>query len=688
MNDQLMIEISNLKFELSNLQSIHKLDQIKAENTEKRLKRHILSLEEDANESSNEAMKIRMESEKAIEKLNQARRIAVNEAREWREKFLVQSEYGSSEGNNCSDEDLELVSRENEFLKKKVTAMEEEINSLRSSLLCTTTSSTSANEKVEAGLLSPEKNKKQSSDEYDNDDDDENKITPLSPAPPAVLSELNRTRVKLSESERTVRQLTRTNRELETQADRCNIYEEKAKSYENRIEILEHELKQLRRERESLRIVESRWTDFRKELVKQSLYKEGNDDVEVEGSSGTRIKNNRSRSSSADEENVPPEIATIIRHLTNLRDQLHILQNEKNEYHSKLASSNQKIQSLEKELDNSSTNNKALLSEKKKIEDLQKRTDQELKIIQAQEGIAKREVSSMRLLLDTYKQMEFNLSGGNEKKRTPIKKEAKVNNDDDPTISGLKVSLNSANDQVTLLRQQYEESKNERDGFEKEKDSMKEENARIRKKFEQLREALYKEKERAEQAEAKAFEAETIAGKGSFNPDTTRVLHLENNPMATAVRTKYESEIKQLKEELKALSDSKSKSQSKGKSQVSELDAKKLNKRLKEHFRAQIGQFREGVHLLTGYKIDMVADLDRPRFKVRSMYAENESDVLEFIWPKLEEGQSPVSLDILNTKMAQMLSNEPCFEYMKRYNSLPAFMASVCLSLFEKQTMV
>jgi len=59
---------------------------------------------------------------------------------------------------------------------------------------------------------------------------------------------------------------------------------------------------------------------------------------------------------------------------------------------------------------------------------------------------------------------------------------------------------------------------------------------------------------------------------------------------------------------------------------LSDVDAQKLHKRLKESFKEQIGLFREGVYLLTGYKIEMLQTSgehsERPQFKVRSMYAE------------------------------------------------------------------
>ena len=116
-----------------------------------------------------------------------------------------------------------------------------------------------------------------------------------------------------------------------------------------------------------------------------------------------------------------------------------------------------------------------------------------------------------------------------------------------------------------------------------------------------------------------------------------------------------------------------------------DVDPNKLHQRLKQSFKEQIGRFREGVYLITGYKIDMIPEGDRPKFKVRSMFAEQEKDHLMFQWP---EGSAVESLDLLDTKLAKLLTTTPSYEYVQRFHSLPAFLASVQLSLFEKQTMM
>jgi hypothetical protein len=80
----------------------------------------------------------------------------------------------------------------------------------------------------------------------------------------------------------------------------------------------------------------------------------------------------------------------------------------------------------------------------------------------------------------------------------------------------------------------------------------------------------------------------------------------------------------------------------------------------------------------------MIPD-ERPKFKVRSVFAEQEQDHLMFQWPT---GKNVSSLDLLGTELAQALTTTSSYEYIKRFDSIPAFVASVQLQLFEKQTMM
>jgi len=129
---------------------------------------------------------------------------------------------------------------------------------------------------------------------------------------------------------------------------------------------------------------------------------------------------------------------------------------------------------------------------------------------------------------------------------------------------------------------------------------------------------LERARSRVERAEERANQAEALAGKGSFNPDMTQVLHFHETPLIEALK----EEIEVLKRQVESVKGEKA-----TKSAVA-VDPDKLNQRLKENFKEQISLFREGVYLMTGYKVDMLPGTDRPTFRVRSVFAEQEEDHL------------------------------------------------------------
>jgi len=605
---------------------------------------------------------------------------AVIDAEEWERRYWDLRE-GAESGGNVDElkNELLLVNRKNELLQKKLSSMGDEVELLKENLLRASQSSKVLN----------------NSDDYSSEDEGSaaaaaaaatttTTTTPskpksianaLSPAPPAVLSELNRTRIKLADSERQNRQLARKVESLTAQANEMIQYREASQGALEKITNLENALKVVRREREALRIVEARWVEFRKDLVKHNL---GSEVLQGGGGGGGA------------DENIPPEIATLVRHFRQLEDKVKEVESNASVAKVKFDVAQRRVQVLEKENKDKGVETKKWGEDKVAMKDKLIKAEMELRTIQAQERVWKREADSLRSLLDTYKQMEDNMARSGK----DAKADSKASSQNDATVTGLQLSLLSAKDEIKILKEQFDTTKSERDSTENEITLLKEEHENVRAKFVKLRDALFQEREKAEKAEDRAVQAETLAGKGAFNLETTRVLHFQNNPLSNAIREKYHTEIEALKSELAELTAAQKglKGTPQSLSKLSNnpeqtLDAQKFNKRLKESFREQIALFREGVHLITGYKIDMIADSDTPRFKVRSMFAEREGDHLEFLWRKDKDGKPRTSMDILDTELAQVLSKEAAFDYMRKFNSLPAFMASVCLTLFEKQTM-
>ena len=73
---------------------------------------------------------------------------------------------------------------------------------------------------------------------------------------------------------------------------------------------------------------------------------------------------------------------------------------------------------------------------------------------------------------------------------------------------------------------------------------------RVIEKFGKLRDTLMGERSKPEAAEARTCRAETLAGKGSYNLGTTRVVHLESNLLADATRERQRAEIGSLERRL------------------------------------------------------------------------------------------------------------------------------------------
>jgi mitotic spindle assembly checkpoint protein MAD1 len=113
------------------------------------------------------------------------------------------------------------------------------------------------------------------------------------------------------------------------------------------------------------------------------------------------------------------------------------------------------------------------------------------------------------------------------------------------------------------------------------------------------------------------------------------------------------------------------------------VDPAKLNQRLKEMFKEKIATFREAVYLLTGFKMELFSVEASPgqsvnRLKIKSMYAESPEDYLMF---QLSENGP----ELLESEFANRME-ETLIQHLQRYQSVPAFLANVTLTLFENST--
>ncbi|KAJ8554677.1 hypothetical protein ON010_g9807 [Phytophthora cinnamomi] len=199
-----------------------------------------------------------------------------------------------------------------------------------------------------------------------------------------------------------------------------------------------------------------------------------------------------------------------------------------------------------------------------------------------------------------------------------------------------------------------------------------------------------------EKAEMELAIFEKRLGRGEFNVETTKIVHLAVNPTRELLQSKAKStDIEKLRQENEALrarlnkltggedTESPSAPAEDKLTTMTSYDTveglKKLNQRLKQVFGDQIRQYREAVYLLTGYKVDLKKSNGMELLRLRSVYAEHDDDEL------LVRMEANGSLELLDSEFCSQI-NQRVFAYLTTCRSFPAFLSTLTLHLFEKQT--
>jgi hypothetical protein len=309
-----------------------------------------------------------------------------------------------------------------------------------------------------------------------------------------------------------------------------------------------------------------------------------------------------------------------------------------------------------------------------------------------QSELYQRENESLQTLMQTF---ELQIMMGQKKKQQGGGGDDAPEQPQNPALQTLRVQLEAAQGRCQEWQTTHDALTKDLVELKQSEDALRSELDRVKEKFGKLRDALTTERDKVTDAEARAVAAETLAARGSFDPATTRVLHFTATPMEALLK----EEVAVLKRQLEVKAAS---SAGGGSAATAGLEPGKLHERLQQTFKEQIALFRDGVHLITGFKIDMLNyGSEQPLFRLRSVFAEHEDDHLMFQWPraaKPQQGRNTSSssssvataegLNLLSTDFAKSLTRTPPYDYMTKYNSMPAFTASLQLTLFEKQTMM
>lgn len=609
-------EIASLKAELEHEQSLRELDNKRSQQLKARLERQIDFATEETEEAKQMLEELRQSSQNHIRQLRGARSDALEELRN------MQEQISDLTANQENQSDPDIAESRSVLLESQLQARDEEIEALRAEL-----------SKVADVRNTPMKSPAPTKTE-------DNFERHLSPAPKAVMKELNKVRIELAESERKFRQLKRKSEDWNKKAQQYVHQKEAAYAAKSRAQKLETELKSTQKELEVRRASNERWEEFAKEL-------------------GLVLKLKTAIGG-------PPEVATVTRHLQAEMRHTKGVEAERDALSKEIEDAQAKLSSFEKQARDAKTELKRAIRDQKAIEEKMEEANQIVRALQAQEAIWKRETESLRSLVKTFDDI------------LPETKGVAVS-------KAFEVEISSLKEEIAVLQKERERLVGKNEEATLAHETLQKEHDRVLDKFTKIRDALMVERAKADKAEERAIAAEAQSGKGAFNPNLTRALHLEKNPLTDAIRERYQSEINSLKRRLEETTGEKP-ADNTGKTQP-EVDPEKLHKRLKGQFKEQIHYFREGVYLITGFKIDMGFDKGgTPFFKVRSLYAEREDDILIFQWPKGQK--QPKGLDLSDTKFAKLCAMTDAYQYLTKYHSMPAFMAGNLLAQFEKCTFV
>ncbi|XP_065212117.1 mitotic spindle assembly checkpoint protein MAD1 [Planococcus citri] len=186
--------------------------------------------------------------------------------------------------------------------------------------------------------------------------------------------------------------------------------------------------------------------------------------------------------------------------------------------------------------------------------------------------------------------------------------------------------------------------------------------------------------------------------KGDFDPRQTKIIHLKANPTSEAAQnyedrlTKASEEIYRLKERIKVLEEGNNEDvtriveercQGTSVKEISDLkdrlkSAEIQNQRLCEVFRKRSHDFRDAMYMLFGYKVDV---LPNNQYRLCSLYAFDPQDILLFQMSSSNNG----TMELLETGYSQTLSDMIDL-HLKQHKSIPLFLASLTVDLFNKQT--
>ena len=517
-------QIHQLKAELEHERSVRQLDAKMARQAMERLEKQIELSERQATQATTTLDEYRRTSEARINTLRESQDETLQKLRECEIKLLQQEEDMDNDASETETTMIEFYKNKCEHLRTVLDQKEEsdkvvqrELQYWRDECSKMKDHSTSVSSPAPP---SPQVQKL------------------LEEAPPDVMKELHRMRMAFAESQRNERQLLRKTTDVEERNCRLIQEREELRSASQRLPIVQKQMEEVHGKYAKMEAEHQAWVKFGRMLPKV---------LKIPSPSHMG----------------PPEIATVERAVAQAKfrgsdaeTQCQTLREDRQRLQAKLETKDGKICELEKSI---LEINRERISLAKQMQDWQSEVEKS----QAQQEVYKREAENLRSLVKTFDGLP--LASAAESKAADMMKSPTL----DTSKRTLAISLETAKEEL-----QFAQSENER--LKKQAAASSSELDRVKEKFGKLKEALQAERAKVAESEQRANAAEALAGKGSFDPEKSRVMHFTgNHPLVEALK----EEISVLRRQVEAGNGPPSSSKS------THHNPDKLNQRLKENFK-------------------------------------------------------------------------------------------------------
>ena len=549
--DVLSCELETIQAELEHERSLRALDSKRFVQTKQRLEKQMEFAIEEAKDSKVLMEEMRDENERHLDQLKRAMSRTKAELREVQEDL---DEARAISSRKALDEDPRI-----EMLEEDIDAKEIENDALKGTI---------GKLQSEMKIMIEQQSADSNTNNSNRDEEDESSMMSpgaLSEARPDVLKELNRVRILLAESDRKNRQYKKIAEDAQRKTKQFIQEKEQVRSVNKRVEQLETDLLESTRAEETISEKLKDWQEL-----------------------GVAMS---SVLAPSDRPSNPPEITVLRQYLNDAKTKATESENNQITMKKQLGKNKESIQTLMSESMNFERKESVWKEERQEWERRKDLNMKEIKVLKGQEDIYKREVESLRSIVKTFDELPLTEAQGMKNSESAIASGASPAN-----IRVLEVSLTAVKEEIEVLKEAKRSLQDDLDCSVAEKEELQKKHNTVLEKFGKLRDALYAERTKAEQATERANEAEILAGKGSFNPEQTRVLHMGSNPLTVALK----EEINVLRRQIEVISNG---DKQKNKGCPSDVDPNKLHQRLKQSFKEQISRFREGVYLITGYKV-------------------------------------------------------------------------------------